>query len=130
MWLTVRAIPVVLAALLVGVLAGNDVGTLLRMAEHPVFGPDYLEAAEYVAARHENGQPVLAALTAPVELAGIDREDVVFLPGPLDRQRAQRYTRIDDDGTYRDFWLGAPSTVDVAGLCALLVAHPDAWFVV
>jgi hypothetical protein len=51
------------------------------------------------------------------------------LPSPIDRARAQRYTRILDDGRYVDYWTGSDSVVDVAGLCNMLLTTPDMWLV-
>jgi hypothetical protein len=106
-------------------LAGSN-----DLRANPVTGVDYVPAVEYVAERHEPGQVVLTALTAPVYLALGSADDIVFLSSPLDRKRAQRYTRLTADGVFVDYWTGAPSVVDVRGLCNTLLSTPDLWLVV
>ena len=119
-----------LAVLLAGVVFLHDVNGLYELRENPVTGTDYLPAAEFIAARHEPGQKILTALPPPAYLALDSTEDLIFLSSPLDRKRAQRYTRFTTDGTYVDYWTGVDSVVDVRTLCSTLLNEPDLWLLV
>lgn len=119
-------IAVVLALLpvLYGLAGSNHLRT------NTVTGVDYVPAVQYLAERHTPGEPVLSALTAPVYLALGSADDIVFLSSPLDRKRAQRYTRLTEEGVYVDYWTGSPSVVDVRGLCNTLLSSPNLWLLV
>ena len=119
-----------LAVLLAGVVFLHDVNGLYQLRENPVTGTDYLPAAEFIAARHELGQKILTALPPPAYLALDSTEDLIFLSSPLDRKRAQRYTRFTTDGVYVDYWTGVDSVVDVRTLCSTLLNEPDLWLLV
>ena len=118
--------------LLLGLLWGDALGLrdVWRGAGSTLQYTDYQDAAAYVADRHQEGELVIAALTAPIALAGVPEADIRFLPGPSSRTRARRYTRITSDGVYRDFWLGVPSIVTAQQLCATLKNHPGSWVIV
>jgi hypothetical protein len=116
--------------LLAGVVVLHDVNGLYRLRENPVTGTDYLPAAEFIAARHEPGQKILTALPPPAYLALNSTGDLIFLSSPLDRKRAQRYTRLTADGAYVDYWTGVDSVVDVRSLCGTLLNEPNLWLLV
>ena len=115
---------------LIGALAVQQIGSLLELFRTPVRGPDYVVALEYVAARRAPDEAVLTALPPPAYLALGGSEGVVFVASPLDRSRAQRYTRVLDSGRYVDFWLGGDAIVGTAGLCSSIAANPNLWLVV
>lgn len=116
----------ILAALILGIsVTAYDVAGIRNMQVDPVTGVDYLPVVQYVAERKEPGQKVLVALPPPAYLALGSTEDMIFLSSPLERKRAQRYTRLTEDGTYVDYWTGVESIVDTAGLCRLLQSDPD-----
>ena len=119
-----------LAIVLAGVVFLHDVNGLYHLRENPVTGTDYLPAAEFIAARHDPGQKILTALPPPTYLSLDSTEDLIFLSSPLDRKRAQRYTRFTTDGTYVDYWTGVDSVVDVRTLCSTLLNEPDLWLLV
>jgi hypothetical protein len=118
--------------LLLGLLWGDSAGLLdvWRGSGSTLQYTDYQAASAFVAARHRPGELVIAALTAPVFLAGVPHDDIRFLPGPSSRTRARRYTRITQDEIYRDFWLGVPSIVTAERLCATMRDHPGSWVIV
>lgn len=118
-----------ISALLIAAVLGYEMQGLNKLRAEPIIGADYVQISEYVAARHKPGEAILTALPAPVFLAMGSRDDIIFLPSPLDRERAQRYTRILDDGRYVDYWTGSDSVVNVAGLCNTLLTTPDVWIV-
>jgi hypothetical protein len=95
-----------------------------------VTGVDYLPVAEFVAARKQQGEKVLVALPPPAYLALGTTEDLIFLSSPLTRKRAQRYTRLTEDGRYVDYWAGVDSIVDTAGLCRTLQTEADLWLII
>ena len=116
----------ILAALIIGaIFAGYDVAGIRELNHNPVTGVDYLPVVEYVAARRESGQTVLVALPPPAFLAFESTDDLIFLSSPITRKRAQRYTRLTEDGTYADYWTGVDSIVDTAGLCRLLTSDTN-----
>lgn len=116
----------ILAALIIGsIFAGYDVAGIRNLQKNPVTGVDYLPVVNYVAERREPGQPVLVALPPPAFLAFGSTDDLIFLSSPITRKRAQRYTRLTEEGNYVDYWTGVDSIVDTAGLCRLLTSEPD-----
>ncbi len=114
---------------IVALVIASLVGGLAWRLAHPVVHPDHLAAMRYVAARHAPGEPVIVALPTAAYLALGDADDLRFLAGPEDRPRAQRLTRLTDDGPV-DYWIGVDSIVSARQLRALLMAHPRAWVVV
>jgi hypothetical protein len=118
------------AVVVVGLVLVEQVGGLGAVIKHPVLGADYQSAANYVAAQHLPGEPVLIALPAPGYLALGERDDLVFLASSLEAQRAQRYTRRTADGHYVDFWLGVPAIVSTEQLCSAISASLDLWLIV
>lgn len=123
-WLA-RAGLAAVALLLAGQLAG-----FAELFRHPVTGPDYLAASEFVAERHRPGEPILVALPPPAYLALGTRDDLVFVSSPLESARARRYTRRLDDGRYVDYWLGVDAIVSTEQLCAAFAAEPALWLIV
>lgn len=126
----VASVALALAITLFGIVVIHDVQGLQRLRDRPVTGVDYLPVAQFVEDRHTPGEKILAVLPPPIYLALEDTEDLLFLPGPLERQRAKRYTRLTTDGEYVDFWTGMPSVVDVRGLCTTLLNEPGLWILV
>ena len=90
----------------------------------------YLEMSQYIQDHRQPNDIVMAALTAPVAIAGVPVEQIQFLAGPLPRSRPERYTRLGGDGVYRDFWLGSPSIVTETSLCDVMIANPGSWILV
>jgi hypothetical protein len=90
----------------------------------------FLEMAQYIHNHRLPHEIVIAALTAPVVIAGVPDEQIQFLAGPLPRSRPERYTRLAGDGVYRDFWLGSPSVVTATYLCDVMTANPGSWILV
>jgi len=125
-----RRVLAVVAVLLIGAVLIYDMSGLNALRTDPVTGVDYLPIAEYVAARHAPGEAILTALPAPAFLAVDSADDLIFLSSPIDRKRAQRYTRLTVDGRYLDYWTGSDSVVDVAGLCNTLLTAPNVWVVI
>jgi hypothetical protein len=114
----------------VGVVAAVGSGLVWRL-EHQVVQPDYNGAMAYVAAHHQEGEPVIVTLP-PVGYLSIDessRDDLYFLAGSEGWTRAERYTRWDEDGRLIDYWIGADSIVSTAKLEAILERNPDAWVI-
>lgn len=111
------------------VLLGLVLGLTWRL-RHPVVHPDHPTAMAYVAAHRAPGEPVIAALPAIAYLTLGSADDLLFLAGPEERPRAQRYTRRTGDGRLIDYWVGATSIVSPGQLCRTLREHPDAWLVV
>jgi hypothetical protein len=124
-----RRVLAVIAVMVVSAVLWYEIEGINELRAKPVIGADYVAISEYVAARHKPGEAILTALPAPVYLAVGSKDDIIFLPSPIDRERAQRYTRILADGRYVDYWTGADSVVDVAGLCNTLLTTPDIWIV-
>jgi hypothetical protein len=83
-----------------------------------------------VAERRQPGEKVLVALPPPAFLAFNSTEDLIFLSSPISRKRAQRYTRLTEDGGYVDYWAGVDSVVDTASLCQTLLNEPGLWLIV
>lgn len=123
--LAVVAVVVIVVAFLV-----YDVGGIADLNRNPVTGVDYLPIVEFVAERKEPGEKVLVALPPPAYLALDSTEELIFLSSPLTRKRAQRYTRLTEDGRYVDYWTGVDSVVDTAGLCQTLLSEPGLWLIV
>lgn len=124
-----RLLSAISVALIAAVLL-YELGGLNALRVNTVTGVDYVPAAEYIAARHKTGEAILTALPAPAFLAVGSADDLIFLSSPLNRKRAQRYTRLTADGRYIDYWTGADSVVDVAGLCNTLLTAPNVWVLV
>lgn len=118
----------VAAAAVVLLLA--QLGGLVELVRNPTTGPDYFAAAAFVAVRHRAGEPVIVAIPPPAYLALGSAADLVFLPSPLEAERAQRYTRRLPSGVYVDYWLGVPSIVTAAALCRALAGSPRPWLLV
>lgn len=125
-----RKLLAVVAVAFIAAILLYDLGGLNRLRTRPVTGVDYVPAVEYLAARHKPGEAILAALPAPAYLAVGSNDDLIFLSSPMNRKRAQRYTRLTDDGRYVDYWTGVDSVVDVAGLCNTLLTAPNIWVLV
>lgn len=119
-----------ISVVLVALVMLYELSGLNDLRVNTVTGVDYVPAAEYIAARHKPGEPILTALTAPALLSVGSSDDLIFLSSPLNRKRAQRYTRLTVDGRYLDYWTGSDSVVDVAGLCSTLLNSPGLWVLV
>ena len=124
-----RILSTISVALIAAVLL-YELGGLNDLRVNTVTGVDYVPAADYIAARHKPGEAILSALPAPAYLAVGSTDDLIFLSSPLNRKRAERYTRLTVDGRYIDYWTGADSVVDVAGLCNTLLTAPKIWVLV
>ncbi|MGH2535119.1 MAG: glycosyltransferase family 39 protein [Thermomicrobiales bacterium] len=123
---TFRSVGLALLALLL-----TDLGSgLYHLNQNTVPDPDYIEGAQYVAARRESGEPVFAGLPTAPYLAFDSAEELYFLPGPYDRNRVKNYTRDVGDHQYIDYWAGVPAIVSVDQLCRALIDNPDAWLIV
>ena len=118
------------ACLVASIILLFQLGGLLTFISRPPSGPDYVAATEFVERSHTPGEPIVSAIPPPVYLARQTMDDLVFLPGPLEGVRAQRYTRMTAQGEYFDFWLGVPSIVSVEALCDTLGNNPDLWLIV
>lgn len=121
---------VVATLIIAAIFLSYDVAGIAEMQRNPVTGVDYLPAVEFVAERKADAEKVLVALPPPAYLALGSTEDLIFLSSPLERKRAQRYTRLTDDGRYVDYWAGVDSVVDTGGLCQTLLREPDLWLIV
>lgn len=98
---------------------------------NPVVQPDYHAAMAYVEEHHQPGEPVIVTLP-PVGYLTMDeptRGDVIFLAGSQGWTRADRYTRLTDDGRLIDYWIGADSIVTTESLRQLLVDNLGAWII-
>jgi hypothetical protein len=73
---------------------------------------------------------VIVALSPAPYLALGSADDLIFMPGPLEALRTQRYTRITAEGERIDYWAGAPTIVSTNELCTQLLNHPDTWLIV
>jgi hypothetical protein len=121
----------ILAAFVIGsIFAGYDVAGITDMQDNPITGVDYVPVVEFVAERRQPGEKVLVALPPPAFLAFESTEDLIFLSSPITRKRAQRYTRLTEDGGYVDYWAGVDSVVDTASLCQTLLNEPGLWLIV
>jgi hypothetical protein len=125
-----RTLGVVATLIIAAVFLSYDVAGIARLQRNPVTGVDYLPVVEFVADRKLGGEKVLVALPPPAYLALGSTEDLIFLSSPIERKRAQRYTRLTGDGRYVDYWAGVDSVVDTAGLCQTLMTEPDLWLIV
>jgi hypothetical protein len=124
-----RILAVVGVALLVLVFV-HEASGLAKLQSDPVLGSDYVVTAEYLAARHKPGEPVFVAIPTQAYLALGSRDDLIFVSSPLERDRAQRYTRLTANGTYVDYWTGARSIVSTGQLCQALLTSPTLWMLV
>jgi hypothetical protein len=125
-----RRVLAAVSVVLIAVVLIYELGGSNDLRNSPVTGVDYVPVAEYVAARHKPGEAILTALPAPAYLAVGSTDDLIFLSSPINRKRAQRYTRLTTDGRYVDYWTGADSVVDVPGLCNTLLTAPHVWVLV
>lgn len=96
--------------------------------------PDYFAGMSYIAERHVAGEPIIVALT-PIAGLYLDNStienDLKFLAGPENRVRTTRYSRVHDDGTTTDYWMGVPAITSTAELCAFLFRSSErAWILV
>ncbi len=120
----------VAAALLLTLVLVHEVSGLNNLRTRPILGSDYLRVSQFVAARHKPGEPVFVALPPPAYLALGSRDDLIFISSPLDRKRAQRYTRLTANGEYVDYWTGVHSIVSTGQLCYALLTSPSLWLIV
>jgi hypothetical protein len=98
--------------------------------QRPRLGSDYISPVEYVAAHHTPGEPVIVAWP-PVAYLGIEpTDDIVFIPGPSDRERAQNFARVNDEGELVDFWTGSQTIVTTGHLCQFMLTHQDFWMII
>lgn len=125
-----RTVSIIAAIAIATVFAGYDVAGIADLHNDPVTGVDYLPVVEFVAERKMPGEKVLAALPPPAYLALGSTDDLIFLSSPINRKRAQRYTRLTADGGYVDYWAGVDSVVDTASLCNTLLSEPGLWLIV
>lgn len=125
-----KTLAIVVAVVIAVAFVIYDIGGIADLNRNPVTGVDYLPIVEFVAERKEPGDKVLVALPPPAYLALGSTEDLIFLSSPLTRKRAQRYTRLTEDGRYVDYWTGVDSVVDTAGLCQTLLSEPGLWLIV
>jgi hypothetical protein len=107
-----------------------DVAGIADLQQDPVTGVDYIPVVNFVEARKQPGEKVLVALPPPAYLAFRSTDDLIFLSSPISRKRAQRYTRLTEDGGYVDYWTGVDSVVDTASLCQTLYNEPGLWLIV
>src|SRR5262249_49436287 len=124
-----RILAIGAVALLALVLVHEATG-LHGMQTDPVMGSDYVKIAQYVAARHKPGEPVFVSIPTQAYLALGSRNDLIFISSPLDRARAQRYSRLTSDGRYVDYWVGVRSIVSTGQLCQALLSSPNLWMLV
>jgi len=115
---------------LVALILVHELSGLNNLRTRPVIGSDYLVVSEYVAARHKPGEPVFVAIPPPAYLALGSRDDLIFVSSPLNRERAQRYTRLTADGEYVDYWTGVRSIVSTGQLCHAMLTSPSLWLIV
>jgi hypothetical protein len=125
-----RTLAIVVAIAIASLFAVYDVAGITEMHRDPITGVDYIPVVEFVEERRLPGEKVLVALPPPAFLAFQSTDDLIFLSSPLDRKRAQRYTRLTEDGGYVDYWAGVDSVVDTASLCQTLLNEPGLWLVV
>jgi hypothetical protein len=110
------------------VVIGIGSGLAWRLDQR-VVQPDYISAMEYVEDHHLSGQPVVVAWPPVSYLAmGDSGEDLYFLAGSL--PRAERYTRVPDDGSRTDYWVGVATIDTIDGFRRFLEENSDAWVVV
>ena len=125
-----RVVALLAAFAIASIFAGYDVAGITDLHNDPVTGVDYLPVVKFVAERKLPGEKVLVALPPPAYLALGSTDDLIFLSSPIDRKRAQRYTRLTEDGGYVDYWTGVDSVVDTASLCQTLLSEPGIWLLV
>jgi hypothetical protein len=85
---------------------------------------------DYVAAHHQPGELVLAALPPPAYLSLGESDDLMFLAGPRLGVRARDHVLQDSSGRYLDYWLGVDAVISPARLCSLINESPNLWIVV
>lgn len=125
-----KTLAIIVALAICFAFLAYDVAGLADLNRQPITGVDYVPIVEFVAERKEPGEKVLVALPPPAYMALDSTHDLIFLSSPLDRKRAQRYTRLTEDGRYVDYWAGVDSVVNTAGLCDTLLTEPGLWLVV
>lgn len=106
-------------------------GALAWRLDHPVTQPNYNAAMAYVASRHQPGDAVVVTLP-PVAWLSVDqetRDDLYFLAGSEGWTRADRYTRVTEDGDRLDYWVGIDSIVSTGSLKSLVEDERDVWVV-
>jgi hypothetical protein len=118
------------AVALLALVFVHEATGLTRLQNHPIIGSDYVKIAQYVAARHKPGEPVFVSIPTQAYLALGSRDDLIFISSPLDRARAQRYSRLTSDGRYVDYWTGVRSIVSTGQLCQALLSSPNLWMLV
>lgn len=87
--------------------------------------PDYWEATAWAAQNREDEQIVITALppSAYFWFSEDEFDQLVFLAGPADGQRAQRYIKSNSNGDPGDYWLGVSSIGSTQQLCTVLTDH-------
>lgn len=125
-----RTVSIIAAIAIATIFAGYDVAGIADLHNNPITGVDYLPVVEFVAERKLPGEKVLVALPPPAYLALGSTDDLIFLSSPIQRKRAQRYTRLTADGGYVDYWTGVDSVVDTASLCNTLLNEKGLWLIV
>jgi hypothetical protein len=118
------------AVVIFALVIGGELSGLNLMRNHPSSGQDYFPAVEFVAAHHTPGEPIIVAYPPPAYIALGSKDDLIFVSGTLDRERAQVYARRLNNGEYADYWIGAPSIVTTGQLCQALLSSPSAWLIV
>jgi hypothetical protein len=125
-----RTLAILAALVIASIFISYDVAGIADLQKDPVTGVDYVPVVNYVQARRQPGEKVLVALPPPAYLAFKSTDDLIFLSSPISRKRAQRYTRLTEDGGYVDYWTGVDSVVDTASLCQTLYNEPGLWLIV
>ena len=125
-----RTLAILAALVIASIFISYDVAGIADLQQDPVTGVDYIPVVNFVEARKQPGEKVLVALPPPAYLAFRSTDDLIFLSSPISRKRAQRYTRLTEDGGYVDYWTGVDSVVDTASLCQTLYNEPGLWLIV
>jgi len=125
-----RTLAILAALVIASIFISYDVAGIADLQQDPVTGVDYIPVVNFVEARKQPGEKVLVALPPPAYLAFRSTNDLIFLSSPISRKRAQRYTRLTEDGGYVDYWTGVDSVVDTASLCQTLYNEPGLWLIV
>ncbi|MCO5216712.1 MAG: hypothetical protein M9950_11255 [Thermomicrobiales bacterium] len=99
-------------------------GASARMGD-PGGSPDYWNATAWAAENRSEGQVVIHTLptSAYFWFSEDELEQVIFLAGPAEGQRAQRYIKPNRDGDPGDYWLGLPSIGSTSQLCTTLTDY-------
>lgn len=89
--------------------------------------PDYWQATAWAVDNREDGQLVIFALPTSIYFFfdGEEFDDLMFLAGPENGQRAQRYIKPNASGIEGDYWLGLSSIGSISQLCKSLIEHAD-----